>query len=81
MIFRYKSGELVLEGDAVTLAGRIAYVGAVIQPGTQTAIDYSCNETGGVFITDALSIRPGWVLLPSTESAEDLLFVGRNEVS
>jgi hypothetical protein len=77
MKFKYKSGEVVSEGDKIALSGTIGYIGGIFQPLSEDARCYSCEKTGGVFITDDLSQRPGWILLTSTENAEDLSLVSK----
>jgi hypothetical protein len=77
MIFKYSTGRKIEVGDKVSLAGKLGCIGAIIQPWTTDARDYSCENTGGVFIADEDGDRPGWLLMVSTEDAEDLLFFGR----
>lgn len=70
--FHYKSGEVVQEGDVVTVVGKRAIVERVFSAGSRGAQDFACPETGGLL----LKFEDGDVQVwPSVD--EDLEFRGR----
>jgi hypothetical protein len=51
-LFRYHSGETVIEGDHITYAGCPGVVEAIFEPSTSEARDCSCWDTGGVMLLE-----------------------------
>jgi hypothetical protein len=70
--FQYSSGEVVLDGDIVSVKDKRGVVAGVLQPGATQAIEYSCADTGGVLITFSDGDLQLW---PDLD--EDLAFVSR----
>jgi hypothetical protein len=48
--FTYSCGVVASVGDIIRIAGQCATVEKIIVPGTNDAIDYHCQDTGGLLI-------------------------------
>lgn len=72
--FRYTSGELVQIGDVVRLrvGGDLERVTQIIQPGSEEAEAFLCEETGGVMFEPS-----AFLLWPDDCTWEDVEFVAR----
>lgn len=44
----YADGEPVRVGDCISIDGVVGVVRALIQPRTKAAVNYSCDDTGGI---------------------------------
>lgn len=71
--FMYETGEEIRVGDIVILNGTSRErVTMVIQPGTQEAESYLCEDTGGVMIEPSMDM-----FSPNEKPWEDLEFIAR----
>jgi hypothetical protein len=71
----YVNGEDVLPGDVVNYAGKIGDVEKVISCGSDEAVDYGCDHTGGILVT--MRDDHDCYLLVQPEDEEDLELVAR----
>lgn len=82
VFFHYFTNEVVRLGDVVVSEnGNPGKVVQIFQPGTQDAVDFQCEEEGGVMIEEDWDGTPGLMLMtpPDGQSWEDLEFVRRGE--
>ncbi len=75
VVFRYETGEKICVGDTVLLnTTSRERVTMVIQPGTQEAKWYLCEDTGGVLIEPSMEM-----FSPRHKPWEDLEFIARGQ--